>query len=123
MRLGLARLLLRPLNFLLLDEPTTHLDIYAREALEEALQTYEGTLCLVSHDIEFVKAVANTIFYLDTGRNKQILWQLRVLSREAPGRTIKRGGTLGTSDNSTLRKSRRPAANGQSQAAKTRGKP
>jgi ATP-binding cassette subfamily F protein 3 len=55
---------LRPLNFLLLDEPTTHLDIYAREALEEALQTYEGTLCLVSHDIEFVKAVANTIFYL-----------------------------------------------------------
>ncbi|MFA6930159.1 MAG: ATP-binding cassette domain-containing protein, partial [Lentisphaeria bacterium] len=63
-RLGLARLLLRPLNFLLLDEPTTHLDIYAREALEEALQTYEGTICLVSHDIEFVKAVANTIFYL-----------------------------------------------------------
>lgn len=63
-RLGLARLLLRPLNFLLLDEPTTHLDIQAREALEEALQSYQGSLCLVSHDIEFVKAVANTIFYL-----------------------------------------------------------
>ncbi len=63
-RLGLARLLLRPLNFLLLDEPTTHLDIYAREALEDALREYQGTLCLVSHDIEFVKAVATTIFYL-----------------------------------------------------------
>ena len=63
-RLGLARLLLRPLNFLLLDEPTTHLDIHARESLEEALQNYQGSLCLVSHDIEFVKAVANTIFYL-----------------------------------------------------------
>jgi ATP-binding cassette subfamily F protein 3 len=66
-RLGLARLLLRPLNFLLLDEPTTHLDIYAREALEEALSGYQGTLCLVSHDIEFVKAVATTIFYLHPG--------------------------------------------------------
>ncbi len=66
-RLGLARLLLRPLNFLLLDEPTTHLDIYAREALEEALSHYQGTLCLVSHDIEFVKAVATTIFYLHPG--------------------------------------------------------
>ncbi|MBR6373085.1 MAG: ABC-F family ATP-binding cassette domain-containing protein [Victivallales bacterium] len=64
LRLALARLLLRPNNFLLLDEPTTHLDIYAREALEEALREYNGTLCIVSHDITFVRAIANTIFYL-----------------------------------------------------------
>jgi len=61
-RLGLARLLLQPCNFLVLDEPTTHLDIGTREALEQALRDYPGTLCLVSHDIEFVRHIAKTIF-------------------------------------------------------------
>ena len=64
LRLALARLLLRQNNFLLLDEPTTHLDIYARESLEEALRNYNGTLCLVSHDITFVRNLATTIFAL-----------------------------------------------------------
>ncbi|MBR4676243.1 MAG: ABC-F family ATP-binding cassette domain-containing protein [Victivallales bacterium] len=64
LRLALARLLLRPNNFLLLDEPTTHLDIYARESLEEALRNYNGTLCLVSHDITFVRNLATTIYEL-----------------------------------------------------------
>jgi len=60
-RLAFARLLVRPPNFLLLDEPTTHLDIAARQALEEALLQFEGTLCVVSHDIAFVRRVANGI--------------------------------------------------------------
>ncbi len=60
-RLAFARLLIRPPNFLLLDEPTTHLDIAARESLEEALGEYEGTLYLVSHDIQFVRRVATSI--------------------------------------------------------------
>ncbi len=63
-RLALARLLLSCPNFLLLDEPTTHLDIPSRQSLEEALRDYEGTLCLVSHDIEFIRHVATTIFDL-----------------------------------------------------------
>ena len=66
LRLALARLLLRPNNFLLLDEPTTHLDIYAREALEDALRNYNGTLCLVSHDITFVRNLATTIYALSS---------------------------------------------------------
>jgi len=60
-RLAFARLLVNPPNFLVLDEPTTHLDIQAREALEKALQDYEGTICLVSHDIDFVRSVATGI--------------------------------------------------------------
>lgn len=60
-RLAFARMLVNPPNFLLLDEPTTHLDIAAREALEDALQKFTGTLCIVSHDIEFVRHVATGI--------------------------------------------------------------
>ena len=60
-RLAFARLLVKPPNFLILDEPTTHLDIHAREALEDALQSYEGTLYFVSHDVEFVERVATNI--------------------------------------------------------------
>jgi ATP-binding cassette subfamily F protein 3 len=61
MRVAFARLLINPPNLLLLDEPTTHLDIPSREALENALHDYEGTVCLVSHDIEFTRHVATSI--------------------------------------------------------------
>ncbi len=60
-RLLFARLFVNPPNFLLLDEPTTHLDISAREALQQALSEYKGTVIFVSHDIEFVSNVAENI--------------------------------------------------------------
>lgn len=60
-RLAFARIFINPPNFLILDEPTTHLDIATREALEQALQDYEGTVCFVSHDVEFVRRVATGI--------------------------------------------------------------
>jgi ATP-binding cassette subfamily F protein 3 len=60
-RLAFARLLVKPPNFLVLDEPTTHLDIQARETLESALMDYKGTICMVSHDVEFVRRVATAI--------------------------------------------------------------
>ncbi|MFA4943362.1 MAG: ABC-F family ATP-binding cassette domain-containing protein [Lentisphaeria bacterium] len=63
-RLALLRLLLKPANLLILDEPTSHLDIASREALERALREYGGTMLMVSHDIEFVRRTATTIFYL-----------------------------------------------------------
>ncbi len=60
-RLAFARILIRPPNLLLLDEPTTHLDVESREALQDALETYAGTVVLVSHDVAFVRAVAQGI--------------------------------------------------------------
>lgn len=60
-RLAFARLFAARPNFLLLDEPTTHLDMHGREMLESALQKYNGTVCLVSHDVDFVRRVATSI--------------------------------------------------------------
>ena len=60
-RLLFARIFANPPNFLILDEPTTHLDIHARENLQELLKKYDGTVCIVSHDIEFIRNVATTI--------------------------------------------------------------
>ena len=60
-RLAFLRLFLTAPNFLLLDEPTTHLDLDGRRLLQDALQKYTGTILLVSHDIDFVRAVATSV--------------------------------------------------------------
>ena len=60
-RLAFLRLFLSAPNFLLLDEPTTHLDLDGRRLLEDALRKYTGTILLVSHDIDFVRATATSI--------------------------------------------------------------
>ncbi|MFH1504996.1 MAG: ribosomal protection-like ABC-F family protein [Candidatus Omnitrophota bacterium] len=67
-RLNLAKLLMNPPNFLLLDEPTTHLDVDAVEALIKALSQYQGTLIFISHDIHFVRSVANTVYDVNSGK-------------------------------------------------------
>ena len=60
-RLAFLRLFLNPPNFLLLDEPTTHLDLEGRERLQQAVRDYDGTVVLVSHDVEFVRGTAENI--------------------------------------------------------------
>src|SRR5206468_9908857 len=64
-RLALAKLIYSRVNVLVLDEPTNHLDIPSREALEEALQAYEGTIITISHDRYFLDRVATQILALD----------------------------------------------------------
>jgi ATP-binding cassette subfamily F protein 3 len=73
-RLALARMLLRPANFLIFDEPTNHLDLEACEVLEDALRAYRGTLLFISHDRSFIDALATRVVEVRAG-----------LLREFPG--------------------------------------
>ncbi|HYF33964.1 MAG TPA: ABC-F family ATP-binding cassette domain-containing protein [Prosthecobacter sp.] len=66
-RLALVRLLLDPPNLLLMDEPTTHLDMGSIDALANALSDYEGTLIFISHDVHFIRAMARTVLHIASG--------------------------------------------------------
>jgi ATP-binding cassette subfamily F protein 3 len=67
-RLALARILVKPPNLLLMDEPTTHLDIQSIDSLIGALKAYEGTLIFISHDVHFIKALAENVLHVHSGR-------------------------------------------------------
>lgn len=67
-RLALCCMLLKPLNFLILDEPTHHLDIQSKDVLKAALKNYEGTFLLVSHDRDFLHDLTNRLLELDDFR-------------------------------------------------------
>jgi ATP-binding cassette subfamily F protein 3 len=67
-RLALAKMLLDPPNLLLMDEPTTHLDIGSIDALIAALQDYEGTLIFISHDVHFIRAMAGSVLHIGAGK-------------------------------------------------------
>lgn len=71
-RLALAKLIYSNVNVLALDEPTNHLDIPSREALEEALQTYEGTILTVSHDRYFLDQIATQILTFEENQKVEI---------------------------------------------------
>jgi len=67
-RLALVKLLLDPPNLLLMDEPTTHLDMSSIDALAYALDQFEGTLIFISHDVYFIRALANHVVHINAGR-------------------------------------------------------
>ena len=66
-RLALVKLLLDPPNLLLMDEPTTHLDMSSIDALAYALDQFEGTLIFISHDVYFIRALANRVVHVQSG--------------------------------------------------------
>ena len=67
-RLALVKLLLDPPNLLLMDEPTTHLDLSSVDALAYALDQFEGTLIFISHDVYFIRALANHVVHVNAGQ-------------------------------------------------------
>lgn len=70
-RLSLAKLLLEPINFLVMDEPTNHLDMMAKEVLKNALLDYEGAMVIVSHDREFLEGLTNKTVEFKNGQIKE----------------------------------------------------
>ena len=76
-RLAMIKLLLEPVNFLILDEPTNHLDMRTKDILKSALQDYDGTLILVSHDRDFLDGLANKVYEFGNKRVKEHLTDIK----------------------------------------------
>ena len=72
-RLALAKMLLQPFNVLVMDEPTNHLDIKSKNVLKQALQRFEGTLILVSHDRDFLQGLTNKVYEFKDKKIKEYL--------------------------------------------------
>ncbi|MGS2739662.1 ribosomal protection-like ABC-F family protein [Sinomicrobium sp. M5D2P17] len=72
-RLALCKMLLDPFNVLVMDEPTNHLDIKSKNVLKQALQNFEGTLLLVSHDRDFLQGLTDKVFEFKEGKIKEYL--------------------------------------------------
>jgi ATP-binding cassette subfamily F protein 3 len=95
-RLLLCQILVQQANLLLLDEPNNHLDIQGRRVLEEALQAYGGTICLVSHDRHLINAAVNKVFVIMDGKVEifpgnyddfQAIWKKRLQSPQVKPET------------------------------------
>ncbi len=106
-RLCFARIFVNPPNLLILDEPTTHLDIAAREALQLALKQYQGTVCLVSHDIEFVENSAETIIAMEPPGIRKYLGSYSYYLEKSNSQNIADPSTATVQETSDQRKERR----------------
>jgi ATP-binding cassette subfamily F protein 3 len=96
-RLAIAKLLVRPANFLLMDEPTNHMDIPSREALTNALDGYKGTLCFITHDRTLIREIASKIIEVKDGNIKVFAGNYdEFLARQSAGSGLDACGISGS---------------------------
>ena len=126
-RLAMAKLILHPYNLLALDEPTNHMDIRSKDVLKQALQRYDGTLIIVSHDRDFLDGLVDKVYEFRDGRVKEYLGGVQDFIEKRRIETLQDLERSDRSSESGTQKSEKPSATGQpsvsqassSQSAKT----
>lgn len=88
-RVALCKLLLEPINLLVLDEPTNHLDIRSKDVLKKALQNYDGTLIVISHDRDFLDGLTEEMYEFSDGNVKQFLGGVYEFLESKQAKTIR----------------------------------
>lgn len=110
-RLALARILVRPANFLILDEPTNHLDIVSRQVLKRALSGFSGSFLVVSHDRAFLKGLVDKVWEVRSGRLHEYPGGIGdYLERHPPRSAVERPFDKARSPGRSARERRRQAA-------------
>ena len=97
-RLNLARLLIDPPNFLLMDEPTTHLDLSSIDVMIHALKQYQGTLIFISHDVHFIRTLAEEVLHVHSGRLTPYAGNYDYYLEKSKAKDARSGITAGFSD-------------------------
>ena len=116
-RLAMIKLLLEPVNLLILDEPTNHLDIPSKEVLKEAINAFDGTAIIVSHDREFLDGLVTKVYEFGGGKVREHLGGIYDYLRQHNIESLDQLGNNNTSPTSTT------AANDVAANTKTEDKP
>ena len=112
-RLAMAKLILHPYHLLALDEPTNHMDIRSKDVLKQALQRYDGTLIIVSHDRDFLDGLVDKVYEFRDGRVKEYLGGVQDFIEKRRIETLQDLERSDRSSESGVQKSEKPSATGQ----------